>query len=138
MKRTICVLLVSLLAAAPAAAKHENRKHSKKHSQAHDRDRDDLDVAHRVNRYFGPRDVQIVREYYVPRQRSLPPGLVKKFYRSGRLPPGWAKKMEPLPVSVERQLVPLPPTYRRGYIDGAIVVYSPRTQVMIDVVILDK
>jgi hypothetical protein len=42
--------------------------------------------------------------------------------------------MEPLPVVVERELEPLPPGYRRGYIDGSVVVYSPQTQVMIDVV----
>jgi hypothetical protein len=42
--------------------------------------------------------------------------------------------MEPLPVVVERELVVLPSGYQRGYIDGAVVVYSPRTRVMIDVV----
>jgi hypothetical protein len=137
MKLTLCVLLVSLLPVAPAAAKHwhEDRKHSTKHSKAHDRDDDEREFArHGVSCYFGPRDVRIIREYYEPRYRNLPPGLAKKFYRSGRLPPGWAKKIEPLPVAVERQLVVLPPTYMRGYIDGVIVVYAPRTQVMIDVV----
>ena len=64
----------------------------------------------------------------------LPPGLAKKFARTGHLPPGWERKMEPLPVAVERDLVVLPPGYRRGYIDGSIVVYVPRTQVVIDVV----
>ena len=34
--------------------------------------------------------------------------------------------MEPLPVAVERRLVVLRPEYRRGYIDGSIIVYSPR------------
>lgn len=140
MKLTLCVLLASLLPASPAAAKHwhEDRKHSNKHSRAHDRDDDERAATHGVNCFFGPRDVRIVREYYEPRYRSLPPGLAKKFYRSGRLPPGWAKKMEPLPVAVERQLVALPPTYRRGYIDGVVVVYYPRTQVMIDVVSLAR
>jgi hypothetical protein len=42
--------------------------------------------------------------------------------------------MEPLPVAVERELVVLPSGYRRGYIDGSIIVYSPHTQIMIDVV----
>ena len=28
----------------------------------------------------------------------------------------------------------LPPGYRRGYIDGSIIVYSPHTQIVIDVV----
>src|SRR5881296_104731 len=34
--------------------------------------------------------------------------------------PDGRKKMEPLPVAVERRLVALPRGYRRGYIDGAI------------------
>jgi hypothetical protein len=42
--------------------------------------------------------------------------------------------MEPLPVVVERQLVVLPPDYRRGVIDGYAVVYNPRTQVIVDIV----
>jgi hypothetical protein len=42
--------------------------------------------------------------------------------------------MQPLPVGVERQLVPLPTGYNRGYIDGYAVVYSPRTQVVVDIV----
>jgi len=143
MKLTFYVLLVSLLPAAPAAAAkhwHEDRKHSNKHSQAADRDDDDdRDFArHRESCYFGPRDVRILREYYQPRYRNLPPGLAKKYQRTGRLPPGWAKKMEPVPVVVERELVVLPPTYRRGYIDGVIVVYAPRTMVMIDVVSLAR
>lgn len=115
MKTIFGVLLLSLLTAAPAAAKH--RHDEGKHVC-----------------YFQPHDVRIIREYYEPRYRSLPPGLAKKFARTGHLPPGWQKKMEPLPIAVERELVVLPPGYRRGYIGGSIVVYSPQAQIMIDVV----
>ncbi len=120
MKKTLGVLILSLLTAAPATAKHwhDEGKHWNKHWKGHD-------DAH---------DVGIIREYYEPRYRTVPPGLAKKFARTGHLPPGWQKKMEPLPVAVERELVVLPSGYRRGYIDGSIVVYSPHTQVMIDVV----
>jgi len=137
MRLTLGVLLLSLLPAAPAAANHwhENEKHWKKHRNAHDDDERDVDHD-AANCYFQPRDVRLIREYYEPRYRRLPPGLAKKFYRTGRLPPGWEKKMEPLPVAVERQLVVIPSGYRRGYIDGSIVVYSPRRQVMIDIVTL--
>jgi hypothetical protein len=83
--------------------------------------------------YFPPQDVRVIREYYGPRTRSLPPGLAKKYERTGQLPPGWQKKIEPLPVAVERRLVALPPEYRRGYVDGVVVVYSPRTQVVVDI-----
>jgi hypothetical protein len=139
MKFMLCALLLSLLPAAPAAAKHwhEDEQHWNKHWRTHDQDDDDRDVDHhRAICYFQPQDVRVIREYYAPRYRSLPPGLAKKFYRTGHLPPGWAKKMEPLPAVVERQLVVLPPSYRRGYIDGNVVVYSPRSQVMIDIIAL--
>ena len=75
-------------------------------------------------------------EYYAPHDRSLPPGLAKKFYRTGHWPPGWQKKMEPVPVAIERQLAPLPGGYRRGVIEGYAVVYTPHTNVIIDVTAL--
>jgi hypothetical protein len=42
--------------------------------------------------------------------------------------------MYPLPVEVERRMVPLPPVYRRVSIDGSVVVISPRLHVLVDVV----
>jgi hypothetical protein len=66
----------------------------------------------------------------------LPPGLAKKYYRSGQLPPGWERRIEPIPVVVERQLVPVPAGYRRGIIDGFAVLYSLHTGVIIDVTAL--
>jgi len=136
MRLMLGVLLLTMVAAGPAAAKpkhwHDDEKHSNKHGHGHDDDRDD--DHHAANCYFQPQDVRVIREYYEPRYRSLPPGLAKKYYRTGHLPPGWQKKMEPLPVAVERRLIVLPPEYRRGYLDGSVVVYSPRTQVLIDVI----
>jgi len=125
LKFPLSVLLLAVVSAPPLAAKHWHDDDRPKHAK------------HRDERcYLESRDVRIVREYYEPRYRSLPPGIAKKLYRTGHLPPGWEKKMEPLPVAVERQLVVLPPGYRRGVIDGSVVVYSPRTQVVIDVVAL--
>src|SRR5262245_49088209 len=139
MKLMMGVIVLSVLPAATAIAKpkhwHEDQKHWNKHWQGHDDDRDG-DRHGPSSCYFGQQDVRIIREYYEPRYRSLPPGLAKKWYRTGHLPPGWEKKMEPLPVAVERRLVVLPADYRRGYIDGSIVVYSPRTHVFVDVVTL--
>jgi len=132
------VLLASVLSATTASAKPKHW-HDDKHWRDHDDDRDDDRDDHRheaASCYFQREDIRIIREYYEPRYRSLPPGLAKKYSRTGHLPPGWEKKMEPLPVAVERRLVVLPPGYRRGYIDGSVVVYSPRTNVMIDVVAL--
>ena len=136
MRLMLGAVLVTTVAAGPAVAKpkhwHDDEKHGNKHGHGHDDDRDDDRRA--AVCYFQPQDVRVIREYYEPRSRSLPPGLAKKYARTGHLPPGWEKKMEPLPVAVERRLVVLPPEYRRGYIDGSVVVYSPRTQVLIDVI----
>jgi len=134
MKATLGVLVLSVLVAAPVAAKPKHWHDDDKHWNQQWDDRDD--ERHAAGCYFRPREIQIIREYYEPRYRSLPPGLAKKYYRTGHLPPGWEKKMEPLPVAVERQLVVLPPEYQRGYFDGSVVVYSPRTHVAVDVVAL--
>ena len=140
MRLSLGVLLLTVIAAAPAAAKpnhwHDDAKHWNKHAKGHyDDEREDRDHR-RASCYFETQDVRVIREYYAPRYRSLPPGLAKKFYRTGHLPPGWEKKMQPLPVAVERQLVVLPHDYRRGFIDGSVIVYSPGTHVVIDAVAL--
>jgi hypothetical protein len=139
MRLVIAVLLLSTIPATTASAKpkhwHEDEKHWSRHWHGDDGDGDR--VRHEsAGCYFRSRDIRVVREYYEPRYRSLPPGLAKKMHRQGHLPPGWEKRMEPLPVVVERELVTLPPEYRRGYIDGSIVVYSPHTRVVVDVVAL--
>jgi hypothetical protein len=128
MKLALSVLLVTIATTTPVAGPgHADQKHSKKRAQTQTQ----VQVGFS---YFPPQDVRIIREYYEPRSRSLPPGLAKKYERTGHLPPGWQKKIEPLPVAVERRLVVLPPEYRRGYVDGTVVVYSPRTEVVVDVV----
>jgi hypothetical protein len=87
----------------------------------YDRDRD-----HRRGRYFRDRDVVVIREYYRPYYRPLPPGLAKKYYRHGYLPHGWARRVRPIPVHIDRHLHGLPRGYRRGIIDGHVVVFNSR------------
>lgn len=85
---------------------------------------------------FGSQHVHVMRDYYGPRFRALPPGLQKKYARTGQLPPGWQKKMEPLPVHLERDMPRLPDGYRRGVIDGHAVIYSSRAGTIVDVAVL--
>lgn len=119
------VLILSLLTAPAALAKPSQRQQSK-HAKYIE--------AKKAQRYaFSPREVKVIREYYAPRYRALPPGLQKKLYRTGKLPPGWQRKLQPLPIVVERRLAPLPPYYRRGVMDGYVVVVDPRRQVLMDV-----
>src|SRR5262245_5111297 len=135
MRSLICATVAPVFLTGPAWADHwhDDHDHWTQHAKHH-KGHDDRDFDHRSNgSYFQPHDVRVITEYYVPRHASLPPGLAKKYYRTGQLPPGWQKKMRPFPVPVERQLVVLPPDYRRGYIDGYAVVYNPRTQVVIDI-----
>lgn len=80
---------------------------------------------------FREENVRIIHDYYCP--RGLPPGLQKKFYRTGQLPPGWQKKMQPFPHVIEEQLPPLPEGCARGYMNGFAVVYQPRSGVIVDI-----
>jgi hypothetical protein len=84
---------------------------------------------------WGTRDIEMIRRHYAPRYRNLPPGLQKKYARTGQLPPGWQKKIEPLPASLERECAPLPAGYRRGVIDAHAVIYNSRGTI-IDVAVL--
>ena|SRR5882757_8967293 len=134
MRPLISLIFSSLLLSGPATAQHwhDDDDHWKKHAK-HEEDSHVFD--HRAEGcYFQPGDARVITQGYEPRYRQLPPGLQKKLYRTGHLPPGWEKRMQPLPVAVERQLAPIPTGYRRGYMDGYAVVYSPRTQVVVDIV----
>jgi hypothetical protein len=132
MKMLISSIVVGLLLATPLAADQKGKKHPK-HERVHV-DRAETHAA--IHVVFSTHDVRIIRQHYATRYRNLPPGLQKKYARTGQLPPGWQKKLEPFPASVERELVVLPAGYRRGVIDGNAVIYNPRTQVIVDVAVL--
>ena len=139
MKPLAYLILSGILLAGPIRAEHwhEDHEHWNKHANHHGDADDDRDFDHHAgNCYFQPREVRVIQEYYAPRYRDLPPGVEKRLYRTGSLPPGWERRMQPIPVVVERQLVPVPDGYRRGFIDGSVVVYSPRTHIVVDVVAL--
>jgi hypothetical protein len=63
----------------------------------------------------------------------LPPGLERQLERRGHLPPGLEKKMRPVPASVCRRLPPPPEDAVRGYYGGHVIVYNPRTSVILNV-----
>jgi hypothetical protein len=125
MTVAVCgALVVQLLAGASVGA--HGRSNGKHHEGRHDDRRDDNGGTNvNVHVVFTKGDAQVIREYYAPQHRNLPPGLRKKYAKTGRLPPGWQKKMQPMPVLVERRLPPLPPGYHRGVFDGHAVIYRP-------------
>ena len=129
MRRILLAIL--MLSALPAAWADKPPKKVKPHG-----DRDggaDVRVSVNVSNYRIPREeVVVVSDYY--RSRPLPPGLAKKLRRGGSLPPGWQKKIQPVPVVVEQRLAPVPAGYRRGIFDGAFVVYDSNRGLIVDVV----
>ena len=137
MKSLALWIVVALLSATHTATAvsvtSQKEKKPAKHGPAADDARDSRVAIHVV---FSTDEQRVIRDHYAPRYRNLPRGLQKKLARTGQLPPGWQKKMEPFPASIERELVVLPREYRRGVIDGHAVIYNPRTQVIIDLVVL--
>ncbi len=99
------------------------------------RGRDQVRQEYRSDRYFRDRDVVVIREYYRPTYRALPPGLGRRYARSGQLPRGWARRMRPVPVYLERDMMRVPRGYYRGVIDGRAVVYDRRGFIL-DVAVL--
>ena len=83
--------------------------------------------------YFRQQDYGPLVSYYQG-PRNLPPGLAKKYYRTGTLPPGWQKKLQPFPPALVQQLPPLPPgcNCAMGYVDGQAIVYDTTTRVILD------
>jgi hypothetical protein len=92
-------------------------------------------IERREVRYLGSRDVYVIRDYYRPHYRPLPRGARHVYARHGHLPPGWARRIHPVPVYVERRLPVLPRGYHRGIIDGHAVVYNS-SGLIIDVAVL--
>jgi hypothetical protein len=116
-----------------------------KHGKGHGKDGDG-DPHHEESRYRDPaltenERVVVGRWYHeahglppgLAKRDRLPPGLEKHLIRGGTLPPGLQKKIQPLPIVIERQLTVLPVGYRRGYIGGHIVILNDRTSLVLDV-----
>ena len=95
------------------------------------KDKDKDNDGDRDSRHFRHEDYVVVQRYYNG-PNNLPPGLRKKYYRTGKLPPGWEKKIRPFPPELVRVLPPAPANCERGYIDGVAVVYDRRTRIILD------
>lgn len=100
MVKRLVLSIAAMLAASIVVVNAEGQAH-KGHSSGGQ-------LSGSVHVVFSTDDVRVIREYYAPRYRALPPGLQKKYERTGQLPPGWQKKLEPFDPVVERRLVALP------------------------------
>lgn len=112
------------LSALGLSAQGKGKGKGKGKEKGHDDDRG-------KSQYFRREDYVVVRRYYAG-PRDLPPGLRKKYARTGTLPPGWEAKIRPFPPELVRVLPPPPPYCERGYIDGVAVVYDRRTRIILD------
>lgn len=139
------VLLGGATIGASEASADGRKDRGYRHARDDDRDDrrygrgdwDDDDDRHgrRDRRYFSGRDVRIIRGYYGPRVRYAHPRACRHYHRARHLPHGWHRRVRPIPVYVERELIVLPHGYRRGIIDGHAVVYNSRG-LIIDVAVL--
>jgi hypothetical protein len=128
-------LLVALFGVGPVAtvrllAKDQGKGKGKGKNGGENQQGDDQSGAHDFH-YFRHEDYDAVQRYYTG-PRDIPPGLRKKYYRTGRLPTGWQKKIQPFPPELVRVLPAPPPNCERGYIDGVAVVYDRRTRIILD------
>ena len=135
--RILALAAALTIAATPlTAAQKPQKPHGKDGKHAPAKSAADDGVRIEAHVHFSTGEARMIRDYYEPRYRSLPPGLQKKLARGGQLPPGWQKKLQPFAPEVERRLVRLPPDYGRGVIDGHAVIYSTRSHTVIDVAVL--
>jgi hypothetical protein len=122
MHMTRMMLVAALACAATttlAAHEKSHGSHSKKEAKHEAGATEDRQAT--VHVHFSIGEQRVIREYYAPRYRSLPPGLQKKVARGRELPPGWP---------------PLPRDRGRGVIDGHAVIYNTRSHAVIDVALL--
>jgi len=128
VKRLLSLLAAGVVMSTVVASSVEagDQGHKRGRAQVRVESRRDVRQDYRRGGYFRDRDVVVIRDYYRPYYRPLPPGLQKKYARSGYLPPGWARRVRPVPVYIERELPRVPRGYHRGVIDGRAVVYDDR------------
>ena len=112
------VLLGGVMATNANAGGHGRGKHGRSEARYYDGGH------YPDSHYFRGRDVVVIRDYYQPYYRPVPRGVPYRYYRGGYLPPGWRKRVVPVPVYLEPQFVPVPYGYHRGFIDGHAVVYN--------------
>jgi hypothetical protein len=125
------LLLLAFEAAAPARLSAKDHGHGRKH---HDHDDDRDDDGYRGGHRWHSREYVVLDRYYAP--RGLPPGLARRYARTGQLPYGWQKRIQPFPVVIERELPPTGYGCRRGVVGNFGVIYDPRTFFVFDIVVL--
>jgi Ni/Co efflux regulator RcnB len=129
VKRVLTVIMAGLVLggvfASTAEAGDRRGRHRRDDARYYrDHDRDDY-RRYRSRAYYRPRDIVVIRDHYRPHYRPLP-RRAYRYHRGGYLPPGWRTRVVAVPVYVERDFIPVPYGYHRGFIDGHVVVHNSR------------
>jgi hypothetical protein len=130
--KPLLTVMLALMVGGSVFASHAeagDRRHHGKHG------RGVVVYESRYDRYYRPRDVVVIRDHYRPYYRPVPVDVSRYYYRGGYLPQGWHRRIRPVPVYLEPELVVVPRGYRRGIIDGRAVVYNDRG-FLLDVAVL--
>src|SRR6266516_4717769 len=111
----------------------EKESHGDEDEQGEENERHGKGHGHRAYR-FEAHERDIITGYYANPSRGLPPGLEEQLLRSGTLPPGLQKRLEPLPAELERRLPPLPPGCgcSRGVLGANVVLVRTRDRLILD------
>jgi hypothetical protein len=122
--RPLLTVMLALMVGGSVFASHAEARDRRHHRPKHSRGVVVYESRH--GGYYRPRDVVVIRDYYRPYYRPVAVDVNRYYYRGGYLPPGWHRRIRPVPVYLEPQLVVVPHGYRRGIIDGRAVVYNDR------------
>lgn len=160
MSHALIPVIIAILATGPALAdkpswddKNKADKHQRSEKQRHDSGYDDRSFHSKNARnskerhYFDDRHRTIVRDYYSEQFRTgrCPPGLAKK--NNGCMPPGQAKKWAigrplprnviyyDLPPSVISQMGPPLPGYRYARVGSDILLIAMGTGMVVDAIL---
>lgn len=135
-----CALVAASLLAAPDLALARQGKPAAEKS-AGDKVREVLPPAERVfTREERVRILNYLRDNRsglppgLAKREKLPPGLERQLRVRGKLPPGLQKKVQPLPIELERELRVLPTGYRRVVVAGNVVLMNEKTAVIYDII----
>jgi hypothetical protein len=137
--RFFCYGISTLLALTFATSSGFAQGHGK--GRGHDKNKHGDDDARSYE--FSDRDGDAMRDWYRGHRNSLPPGLAKKdrlppglerqLEVRGTLPPGLQKRIQPVPVELEREMPPAPAECSHVVIGGHIVLLNRRTNVVMAV-----
>lgn len=135
-RKWIAVVVAMLLTVVGNFAFAQGRGHGRKHARNEKRANTRGNNAD-VRFVFSSQDREVLSGWYRDHENNLPPGLAKRdrlppglarqLRERGTLPPGLQKKIEPLPVELERRLPPPPSGCSRVIIGGNIVLMDTKT-----------